>query len=315
MPGSFAYVAPGKAILFGEHFVVHGARAVACAIDRQVVAESQRQDRRTLSVCSSVQSADLPLDTPTNLIPPTLRPFHHMARSLDCGGATLSLHSDIPVGSGLGSSSACCVAAAGSLAALCGIRADILDVSVSAERSVYPDSSGVDCSASIHGGVMSYTRGTAPVGVDPGSVPPDLRLIIADSGITHNTREMVDQVRAVSQADPAQFSANMAEANAICAEALECLAAGDISRLGRLATRNQALLEEIRVSNDTLRHMIKVADRYSYGSKITGAGGGGCIVAIADQSNTVATASALAGGGYHTFETKISAGARPVVDL
>ena len=63
------------------------------------------------------------------------------------------------------------------------------------------------------------------------------------------------------------------------------------------------------MSNDTLRRMVRVADRHSYGSKITGAGGGGCIVAIADPSNAAATAAALAGEGYRTFEAQIGGGA------
>lgn len=315
MADAFAYVAPGKVILFGEHFVVHGARAVMCAIDRRVVAESCGREGDALSVVSALESADLPLGVPTESIPATLRPFHHMARSLGCGGVTLRIRSDIPPGAGLGSSSACCVAAAGSLAALRGISVDIMDVAVSAERSAYPGSSGADCAACVRGGVVSYVRGTPPAGVRPGSVPPDLRLVIADSGIIHNTPEMVDMVGRGARADPAGFAAFMARADAISSEALERLEAGDIPGLGRLASDNQALLEALGISNGTLRRMVRVADRHSYGSKITGAGGGGCIVAIADPSNAAATASALAGEGYPTFEAQISGGARPVNTL
>ena len=86
MTDAFSYVAPGKVILFGEHFVVHGARAVMCAIDRRVVAESYGREGDALSVISALESADLPLRTPTESIPATLRPFHHLARSLGCRG-------------------------------------------------------------------------------------------------------------------------------------------------------------------------------------------------------------------------------------
>ena len=312
---SFAYVAPGKVILFGEHFVVHGARAVMCAIDRRVVAESYVQEGATLSVRSVLESADLPLDVPTGSIAPTLRPFHHISRSLGCGGATLRIRSEIPPGAGLGSSSACCVAAAGSLTALCGVSTDIMDVAVSAERSAYPGSSGADCAACIRGGVISYVRGAPPARVHSGDVPPDLRLVIADSGIIHNTKEMVDRVGRGARADPVGFAAFMARADAISSEALERMASGNIRGLGRLASDNQTLLEALGISNDILRRMVRVADRHSYGSKITGAGGGGCIVAIADPSNAAATAAALAGEGYHTFEAQISGGAGPVNTL
>lgn len=312
MHESFAYEAPGKAILFGEHFVVHGARAVVCSIDRRVVAESRVSGRRVLSVRSTLQSADMPLDAPAGSVPRVLRPFHHMAVSLNCGGALLNLRSNIPVGSGLGSSSACCVAAAGSLLALCEAPANMLDVAVAAERSVYPDSSGVDCAACMRGGAMSYVKGFPPV---TSAYPPDLRLVIADSGVAHSTPQMVTQVGMLAGADPAAFSALMAEADAVSAEALERMECGDIRGLGHLATKNQALLERVGVSNDTLRRMVRVANGHSYGSKITGAGGGGCIVAFADASNAAKTVSALAGAGYHTFVAQISAGARPVDNL
>ena len=312
VPEYFAYEAPGKAILFGEHFVVHGARAVVCSIDRRVVAESRVSGQNVLSVHSDLQSADMPLDAPAGSVPGVLRPFHSMAVSLNCGGAALSIHSDIPVGSGLGSSSACCVAAAGSLLALCGAPADILDVAVDAERSVYPNSSGVDCAACVRGGAMSYVKGSPPV---QSAYPPDLRLVIADSGVVHSTPEMVAQVGMIAEADHAVFSTLVAEADAISSEALELLAGGDIRGLGRLATRNQKLLERVGVSNDAIRRMTKAADRHSYGSKITGAGGGGCIVAFADASNAAETVSALTGAGYHAFEVQIGAGAHPVNNL
>jgi mevalonate kinase len=312
---SFGYAAPGKAILFGEHFVVYGARAVMCAIDRRVVAESCRRDGHTLSVMSTLESADLPLDAPTGSIPATLRPFHHIARSLGCGGATLRICSEVPAGAGLGSSSACCVAAAGSLAALSGMSVDIMDLAVAAERSSYPGSSGADCAACMRGGVLSYVKGAPSAGTHTDDVPSDLRLVIADSGIIHNTKEMVDLVGRGARTDPAGFTASMARANTISSEALEALAAGDIPGLGRLATENQALLETLGVSNGVLRHMVRVADRHSYGSKITGAGGGGCIVAMADPSNAAATVAALAAEGYNAFEAQISAGARPVHTL
>ena len=159
---------------------------------------------------------------------------------------------------------------------------------------------------------MSYVRGSSPV---QSAYPPDLRLVIADSGVVHSTPEMVAQVGMIAGADPVAFSVLVAEADAISAEALNLMADGNIRGLGRLATKNQTLLERVGVSNDTLRYMTRVADRYSYGSKITGAGGGGCIVAFADASNAAETVSALTNAGYNTFEAQIGAGAHPVDNL
>lgn len=316
MTMSFAYAAPGKVILFGEHFVVHGARAVICAMDQGVVAESETKTDGVLSVHSALESADVYINRPIQSTSRILRPFHHIARSLDCNGATLRIRSDIPVGSGLGSSSACCVAAAGSLTAICmpdtGMNStesiSIMDVALGAERSVYPDSSGADCAACIHGGIISYMRGSFKTEAPP----DDMRLVIADSGIRHDTSKMVGMVREMAVTKPGIFSALLADADTVSSKAIQLVSACDIPGLGRLASENQRLLERLGISNDTLRQMIQVADKHSYGSKITGAGGGGCIVAIADIYNAKATVDALTAGGYDAFEVRIGRGAGPI---
>ena len=49
--------------------------------------------------------------------------------------------------------------------------------------------------------------------------------------------------------------------------------------------QNQEYLETIGISNDKLREMIQTGQNKSFGAKITGAGGGGCIFALTDESN------------------------------
>lgn len=295
--------------------MVHGGQALICAIDRQVVAEARIQESGTLSISSEIESADLPLDIRTESVYAPLRLFHHVARALGCAGAALSIRSEIPAGAGLGSSSACCVAAAGSLSALYDTDIDIMDVAVAAEKSIYPNSSGADCAACIRGGIISYTRGAPPSEVATGQISSDLRLVIADSKITRHTKDMVERVRRMAQADPSGFSKLKSRAAAITDGALEALSDKSVSRLGCLATENQTLLESLGISNDVLGHMIRVANHHSYGAKITGAGGGGCIVAVADESNYEATVNALASEGYGTFQAKIGAGGRLVNTL
>jgi mevalonate kinase len=69
--------------------------------------------------------------------------------------------------------------------------------------------------------------------------------------------------------------------------------------------KNQEYLETIGVSNEKLRNMVKLANKFSFGSKITGAGGGGCIFALTDESNMEKTIQQLKENDYHYFSAKI----------
>lgn len=297
--------APGKIILFGEHFVVHGARAVLCAIDRRVSVTTSIVDLPVLSVRSGFGSADYPLDAAPGSVETWVRPFRHMVGRIALGdsGVLMTIDSNIPSGAGLGSSSACCVAAAGSVASLDGPRSrgSLLDLAIASERTAYPDSSGADCTVSAYGGVVEYQAGT----FRRQDTFPEMTLVVANSKMRHSTTEMVSGVGRFRKKGPDAFEDLCKRADDLSRQALLSIGAGDIKEIGCLASENQVLLEEIGVSNDVLRAMIRVADRHSYGSKITGAGGGGCIFAVTDNTNRSETVSALASAGYDTFLVRI----------
>lgn len=295
--------APGKIILFGEHFVVHGSKAILCAIDKRVRVTAQRQGRNTISIKSNMLSTKLHPNIPYRIVDKRTRPFYYIAQSLGITNVAINIHSDLPSGAGLGSSSACCVATAGAVLSLSDIKRSILDVSINAERTIQPNSSGADCAVCTHGGIVEYVKDTPPKQLRI-PIPKDLKLIVADSGINHNTGEMVERVRHIAQKHPKEFSALSKKADSLVQMVTDSI--DDIPKLGHLARSNQLLLERIGISNNALRQMIQIADRHSYGSKITGAGGGGCIVAISDETNAHSTLNALTDAGYNSFVAQIT---------
>lgn len=305
------YSAPGKVILFGEHFVVHGSQAILCAIELRVTVKATPNTTGGVSIHSILGSANVCIDVDHTLIAPILRPFYHVAAYQGCG-IHMEICSDIPIGAGLGSSSACCVAAAGALlydGPRC-MPEDIMSLSLAAERSVYPESSGADCAASVFGGVIKYAKDTGPVqqGIQSG-----IRLVVADSGKPHSTAQMVMSVHNLASRRPEHFKSMTHEAAEISGRALDAMRCGNTKKVGELASQNQQLLKQIGVSNSRLDYMIRLADTYSYGSKITGAGGGGCIVAITDDTNYDDTMTALTEQGYQTYGVRIDRdGATPV---
>ena len=290
--------APGKVILFGEHFVVYGTDAILCAIDRRVsITATRSPDVRIVSEmgtleCESAQRRPEEIDA-------TLRPLYHIAReSLKAsdgydGGITLNVNSEIPPGAGLGSSSACCVAgAAAALGAITGINAQhdtVMKLAMNAEKTVFPGASGADTAASMLGGMIIYKKDTGYKRIQMNR-DANFGLVVSDSEIKHSTEEMVSNVARVRDENMAGFESLCRKEDALVSDVLCILDAGahandDIhiaARLGRLASLNQKYLVEIGVSNHKIDGMVQLMDRITYGSKITGAGGGGCIIGFVD---------------------------------
>jgi len=115
--------APAKVILYGEHFVVFGIKAILCAIDKRVTISSTKTEEHKISVKSNLGKIVVNSSTPIEDIRSPFLPFVYIAKKMienfnHDGGIDITIDSDIPSGVGLGSSSACCVAAAGSISGL-----------------------------------------------------------------------------------------------------------------------------------------------------------------------------------------------------
>lgn len=287
--------APGKVILFGEHFVVYGTKAILCAIDKRITATSQFLDERKIRIKSKLGDAELDLDTSTNpdlISNKFVKPFLHIAKEAlqefnENRGIEITLESDILAGIGLGSSSAACVATAASVAGLFSKKSkeEILRKSIESERTVFEDVSGADSSISTFGGLISYSKD----GYEKINSKNDISLIIANSNQIHNTKEVVLKVREFKKKNEKMFDEMRERENRLVKEALSAIKENDLNKLGSLMLKNQEMLEKINVSTDKLDLLIKEAVKTSYGAKITGAGGGGCIISLVDKSNLPST--------------------------
>lgn len=273
--------APGKVILLGEHFVVYGIEAVLCAIDRRITVET-RTVGSGITILSGMGSARI---EPGGSTDAALAPIAHIATEAvgEFGhgtGLEITVRSDIPPGVGLGSSSACCVAAAASITGVFAelSRDEILRRALEAERTVFGGASGADTAASTYGGAIRYST----AGGFDGLRVRDLELVVANSMQAHSTGEMVRIVGRFREENREEFDGLCARASELTGDALAALGRGDRAALGGAMSESQRMLEAIGVSNARLRRMTEVADRTGLGSKITGAGGGGCIIALAD---------------------------------
>jgi len=278
--------APGKIILFGEHFVVHGTMALLAAIDKRVTVTSTFTENKTIKVNSQLGTIEVPISSSHEEVKSEFRPFVYLANKIinseqNASGLEITIDSDIPIGVGLGSSSACCVAAAASISELFNELSseEILKMSIEAEKTIFPDSSGADCTVCTYGGMIEYPN------IEKIDNTFDLNLLIANSMIPHNTKNSVEKVNKFKENDEERFSQLCDLETKLIDEVITAMKNNDATTFGLKMSENQKYLEEIQISNDTLRDMISSLKEISLGTKITGAGDGGCIIVLVKDEN------------------------------
>ena len=292
--------APGKIILFGEHFVVYGMKAVLCSIDKRITATSQFIDEKVIRIRSSLGESEINIDSSNNLEKVQqkfMKPFFYVAQraikeNSSKSGIELVLESEIPTGVGLGSSSAACVAATASVNGLfCKLsKNDVMKIAVQAERIIFEQNSGADSSVSTFGGLVSYDLKN---GFENISSRNDLRFIISNSAQVHNTQDVVRQVRNFKEKNNDLFNKLCKLEIDIVDNAMSSLRENDLNKLGSLMLKNHDLLKQIGISTEKIDLLVEEAKKTSYGAKITGAGGGGCIISLVDDSNSEDTLNNL----------------------
>ena len=278
--------APAKIILFGEHFVVHGTKAILAAIDKRVTVTTTFTENKTIKINSELGTIEVQISSSHEEVKNEFRPFVYLANKIinsdqNVSGLEITIDSDIPIGVGLGSSSACCVAA---VASICGLfkelsSEEILGMSIEAEKTIFPDTSGADCAVCTYGGMIEHPS------IEKIDNTFDLNLLIANSMIPHNTKNSVEKVNKFKENDEERFSQLCDLETKLIDEVITAMKNNDATTFGLKMSENQKYLEEIQVSNDTLRGMISSLKEISLGTKITGAGDGGCIIALVKDEN------------------------------
>jgi mevalonate kinase len=284
--------APGKIILFGEHFVVYGIKAILCSIDKRITATSQFLDENVIRIRSSLGDSMIELDSLDNLENVSqkfMKPFFYIAqKALEENsakhGIEIVLESEIPAGVGLGSSSAACVAATASVNGLFNrlSKDEIVKKAIEAERTIFEQNSGADSSVSTFGGLMTYEPKNGFQSIQSRN---DLNFIIANSAQVHDTQDVVRQVRNFKEKNESVFRKLCEQEIEIINNATLALRENNLDQLGSLMLKNYDLLKQIGISTEKIDQLIIEAKKTSYGAKITGAGGGGCIISLVDNSN------------------------------
>ncbi|OFV66847.1 MAG: mevalonate kinase [Candidatus Syntrophoarchaeum butanivorans] len=275
------YSAPAKIYLFGEHAVVYNKHAVAVAVNLRTRVSLRRSDRFIYQT-----------DGDTRYIEGALGIFSSLKK---IPGLELRVESDIPIGAGLGSSAAVTVATLGALNeefdAGLGIE-EIARLAFEVERSIQGVASPTDTFVSSVGGcvlVPDLTR-----------VTDHLRcsIVIGDTKVVGYTKKLVKDVKELRSRETEILDLIFDTIDRIAVTGLDALSAGDYTRVGELMNINHGLLDAMGVGTSKLSELVYAArSGGALGAKITGAGGGGCIVAICEEKDVGRVVDAIRGRG------------------
>jgi mevalonate kinase len=300
--------APGKIILTGEHAVVYGRPAIAVPV-WQVQATAVIGDAPTGKGCTiSAPDVGLHLRLAESTDEQPLVLVTRLAlRQLGVQPNPdwqISVHSTIPIASGLGSGAALSAALVRAIYRHLDQPIDPAQVSAlvyESERHYHGTPSGIDNTVIAYGQPVWFVKGESPQVFMPRR---SFTLVIANSGIRAPTKAAVGDVRRAWQADPAHYEALFDQIGALVYATRQAIMQADWPRLGQLFDQNQALLAQLGVSSPALEKLIGAARTAgALGAKLSGGGRGGNIIALAEADTQAAIQQALLAAGAQAVIT------------
>lgn len=310
--------APGKAILFGEHAVVRGKTALVMALDRGT--EVRFEPRRSHG---GLQVNGLPWRELGNpYLAEAIRRFPGWGEQ----DVSLTVRSGLPRASGLGSSAAFTVGlVAGFLLPEGRLdRARLAQESYRIERAAQGVGSPVDTSASAAGGILAVgaepregelwdlpSEGSSPAFHVSRVKDPGWSWAASYSGVAKATGPVVRRVGEVF--DTARGQEILAGIAQVTRDGERALGREDRADVGHLLAENHRLLSELGASHPRLEMLLRAAEPFVEGAKLTGAGGGGSVLALPREGQEAGLLKAWARAGGVPYRLAVSpGGARPL---
>ncbi|MBP1910190.1 mevalonate kinase [Methanolobus bombayensis] len=287
--------APGKVYLFGEHAVVYGESAICCAVELRTKVSVEKSDDMIIESVLGRTGLD------HEIHPYVSHAIEKMSQLADIQGIRIVIESELPVGSGLGSSAAVTVAIIQALNHLykCGLSLeDIAKTGHEIERMVQGNASPTDTYVSTMGGVVMIPQRKK---LDLINCP----IVVGNTHKFSSTKELVSNVSKLRSDFPSIIEPILSNIGRMSIVAEELVAKGDYETIGQLMNVNQGLLDAIGVGSSELSTLVYAArNSGAISAKITGAGGGGCMVALARENNAEGIAKAIENAGGEAIITK-----------
>jgi mevalonate kinase len=305
--------APGKIILFGEHAVVSGAIALGGAIDLRASVCVQDWSGGVLVTTDDLQLQGFSLDLQSGRLSSSqavyaTRYISAVLREFQARDVAVEIKSSLPTSAGLGSSAAIVVAGvmAISLHQGCSLsRQEIAALSYRLEKEVQDGlASPTDTALATYGGYLQISREISPLDLPP------LDLVVGYAGVPHNTKAEVEKVQGLKKRYPDLIDPIFQAIGSISARAAPLIRDHNASELGELMNINHGLLEAIGVSSRELEELVYASRGAggALGAKLTGAGGGGCMIALPGPKGIEPLMTAIRQAGGAPFAVKAGQG-------
>ena len=222
------------------------------------------------------------------------------------------LGGNLPGFSGIGASAASSVAIARAIAEE--FKMDLSDekineIAFEAEKAYAGTPSGIDNTAATYGGLIWFQRNLSGGlnTIEKLSIREPVEIIIGNTGIVADTKEMVAGVAARKKRNLGEYNLLFKQAEDLAFATREALEEFDLRKVGKSMNENHLLLKEIEVSCKELDYLVNLArEQGAFGAKLTGGGGGGCMVALTPGKELQeAVAAAMEKEGFKVLRTKI----------
>ncbi|MFX1409990.1 MAG: mevalonate kinase [Promethearchaeota archaeon] len=303
----------GKTILFGEHFVVYGLPAIASALGSFTIANIKVlegkgwkvDDQRPATIGYKKKKYNEAMQSITNIL-------EHLKIDLENQQIEITFGGNLIAASGVGASAAQCTSLARALNDTFNLDLDdekINEAAYEGEKAYHGTPSGIDNTASTFGGLIWFVKNLSGGKniMDLLQSPKKMPLVIANTGITASTTEVVADVRRLKEKNPKKFEKIFHKYKNLAEEAKKALIDGDILIIGNLMNQNHKLLQEITVSGEINDKLVNLALKNgALGSKMTGTGRGGLVIALAENEEIQEkVAKAIEKEGYNVWKTMI----------
>lgn len=262
--------APGKVILFGEHAVVYKRHALVSAINLRCYAKAEKYD--SIVIESPLGKTGLDFEKQ----PYVSWAIKRFSEIKPIKGVYIKIWSDIPIASGLGSSSAVTVSVLKALSLLYDVdldREEIFEIARKVELDVQGLGSGTDPFISTFGGtwLIPERRRVKAKKMD---------LTVIYTGKPSVTSEMVRKVAELRERYRDVVEKLFDAIDSITLSGVRFVESRDFDGLSYLFKVNNLLLKALDVSCSEIDNVIEKLERIGIPAKITGAGGGGSVIAL-----------------------------------
>ena len=303
----------GKTILFGEHFVVYGLPAIASALGSYTIANVNVvngkgwivDDQRPATPGYKKKKYNEALQSITNVI-------EHLKVDIKSQKLEITFAGNLIAASGVGASAAQCTSLARALNDKFKLELDdekINEAAYEGEKAYHGTPSGIDNTVSTYGGLIWFVKNLSggKNTMDLLQSPKKIPLVIANSGITASTTEVVADVRQLMEENPKKFENIFSKYKNLADKAKKALLDGDIAIIGNLMNQNHKLLQEITVSGEINDKLVNIALKNgAIGAKMTGTGRGGLVIALAENEEIQEKiANVIEKEGYDAWRTMI----------